>query len=379
MAASLAHSSIARLVLGIATAVAAVLLLSEYWRPQLLLVGNVTVDLVDGKRALGGAVAYAAAVASALGVKACVVTAAGSDADMSVFRGHELHRVATNDTLTFEHTYTWWGHRRKLRVAAQPDETLTAAHVPRHCRRARVVLLGPLTPRDMDCASFVRMRTGKWDKFTGFQQQVGLMAQGLQRGTDNGRVVPFKVPSEDLQKALGPTVSVFLSDVETDPWPAGNISALAAQSARWLVTRGEFGADEYSDGNVTHHPAVKTDVKDTNGAGDTFATAYMLAMAVNDRQPGVTANWAASRAVAQPQACKPHCVASSIREALPWGRAKQWVRDHMDAAFDAASELSAADMLHHLRQAGGYAAARVHRAAREMVSHLPRIGRIAGS
>lgn len=82
-------------------------------RPQLLLVGNVTVDLVDGKRALvmrhlalqhsdqyhtglwnqqnvdmhsddrlitavssmqGGAVAYAAAVASALGVRACVVT-----------------------------------------------------------------------------------------------------------------------------------------------------------------------------------------------------------------------------------------------------------------------------------------------------------------
>jgi hypothetical protein len=105
------------------------------------------------------------------------------------------------------------------------------------------------------------------------------MAQGLQRGTDSGRVVPYKVPpcpgvlyhftstslprwhvdgrqpcnvliqnpavkafstikcmlqapSEDLRKALGPTVTVFLSDVETDPWPAGNISALAAQSAR---------------------------------------------------------------------------------------------------------------------------------------------------
>lgn len=142
----------------------------------------------------GGAVAYAAAVASALGVRACVVTgtlqqtllirsngcacndmmdrrlvlsnamsalaAGSSDADMSVFRGHELHRVATTETLTFEHTYTWWGHRRKLRVTAQPDETLTAAHVPRHCRRARVVLLGPLTPRDMHSASFVHMRTG---------------------------------------------------------------------------------------------------------------------------------------------------------------------------------------------------------------------------
>lgn len=44
---------------------------------DLVIVGNVTVDLVDGKRALGGAVSYAAAVAAAAGVRACVVTAKG--------------------------------------------------------------------------------------------------------------------------------------------------------------------------------------------------------------------------------------------------------------------------------------------------------------
>ena len=37
--------------------------------------------------------------------------AAGPEADLSVFRGHEVHRVASNATLTFEHTYTWWGER----------------------------------------------------------------------------------------------------------------------------------------------------------------------------------------------------------------------------------------------------------------------------
>ena len=34
---------------------------------------------------------------------------------------------------------------------------------------------------------------------------------------------------------------------------------------------------------------------DTNGAGDTFATAYMLAMAGRSRNPGAAATWAASR------------------------------------------------------------------------------------
>ena len=57
-----------------------------------------------------------------------------------------------------------------------------------------------------------------------------------------------------------------MSDVETDPWPAGNISALAARSARWLVTRGEFGADEYlPSGNITHLPAVKVNRRNQGG------------------------------------------------------------------------------------------------------------------
>lgn len=40
---------------------------------------------------------------------------------------------------------------------------------------------------------------------------------------------------------------------------------------------------------------------DTNGAGDTFATAYMLALARHARSPGADANWVASRAVMRDQ------------------------------------------------------------------------------
>ena len=42
------------------------------------------------------------------------------------------------------------------------------------------------------------------------------MAQGLQRSLDaQGRVGARKRPSDQLMAALGPSVSVFLSDVET--------------------------------------------------------------------------------------------------------------------------------------------------------------------
>lgn len=57
---------------------------------------------------------------------------------------------------------------------------------------------------------------GAWDRMLGRQQQVGLMAQGLQRSLiAQGHVGARKQPAEALMAALGPAVSVFLSDVET--------------------------------------------------------------------------------------------------------------------------------------------------------------------
>jgi hypothetical protein len=46
------------------------------------------------------------------------------------------------------------GHSRRLRVTANPNITLSRAHVPWRCRWARVVLLGPLTLHDVDAGSF---------------------------------------------------------------------------------------------------------------------------------------------------------------------------------------------------------------------------------
>lgn len=59
------------------------------------------------------------------------------------------------------------------------------------------------------------------------------------------------------QAALGPQTSVFLSDVETDVWAPGTVANLSLQSARWLVTRGELGADEVTGGETVSLPPEK--------------------------------------------------------------------------------------------------------------------------
>lgn len=307
----------------------------------MLLVGNVTIDVVDKKPALGGAAAYAAAVLSAFGIRACIVTAAGEDADLSAFKEHDLHVVPSNATLTFEHTYTWWGNKRKLRVLAQPNVTLGWGHVPPHCRRARTILLGPLMPQDIDCKSFVHKPRGRIDSWLGFHQHIGFMAQGLQRELDStNKVVAKKEPSHLLIEALNSEVYVFLSDVETDVWAVGTVANLTQQSARWLVTRGEHGAEEFSHGSMQHLAPYKVDrVTDTNGAGDTFATAYMLALASGWPSPGSFANWAASQAVRMPQGCKPHCVQQGLHSNSTTAQVASWLSSKMQVVEEETQEM----------------------------------------
>ena len=64
-----------------------------------LLVGAVTWDVVDGERVPGGAVTYAARAATALGVRAYVLVAAGDDADLDAFAEHELAVVRLEQTM----------------------------------------------------------------------------------------------------------------------------------------------------------------------------------------------------------------------------------------------------------------------------------------
>eukprot|EP00967_Tisochrysis_lutea_P067696 scaffold88492_cov20-Tisochrysis_lutea.AAC.1 len=57
-----------------------------------------------------------------------------------------------------------------------------------------------------------------------------------------------------------------------------------------------------------HINPVKVPQVDSNGAGDTFATAYMIALAQGHPDPGHAAAWTASRAVMAPQVSSLHLV-----------------------------------------------------------------------
>lgn len=233
-----------------------------------MIVGPVTWDIFpDGRRAAGGTVSFAARTAAAFGVRAHVLTVAGPGADLSALDGHEMHVLEAAETLTFEHTFS--GGVRTLRVISAPDLRLTPADAPAAWPAPQVLLMAPLLASDIDAAGFAALPV----------DECGVTAQGfLRRPDQDGVLVTTHGPTAPLHEAATERATIFLSSDEVAQWPDDAIASLARKARRLVITRGDHGAEIWDrDGRRPVPPSVATAV-DTTGAGDVFATAFILAL-----------------------------------------------------------------------------------------------------
>ena len=243
-----------------------------------LLVGAVTWDVVDGERRPGGAVTYAARAATALGVRAYVLAAAGADADLEAFAAHELPVVRMEPTMTLEHRFE--DGERRQRVAARPDRPPPRpGDVPEGWPSSfRTIVLGPLLPDDIDVAGFL-------DAFPA--RETALLAQGLQRRVaSDGTIGQHAYPTAATRDAVRPGVTLCFSAEETTDWPAIELDRFVARSKRVVRTLGADGADIRTIAGTRHVPALEASVVDTTAAGDVFATALILAVRAGEDVPG---------------------------------------------------------------------------------------------
>jgi len=240
--------------------------------PDLLIAGPVTWDeFEDGSRRPGGAVTYAARTAEALGVRAAILVLGGDDLDLAALAAHDVVRVNA-PTLIFRHQPR--GQSRHLRVLTRPGRGLSAADLPPAWGAARVRILAPLVPDDIALTSFAALPP----------QPTALLGQGLLRlSNSRGDISVAKRPLSLNSSVLSPYYSLFLSDEETRPWPVADFEAVLARVERLVVTRGGEGASIYhreSPSMPIEVPAVPAEPHDTTGAGDVFATAFILALSL---------------------------------------------------------------------------------------------------
>lgn len=261
-------------------------------QPRVVIVGALTLDVFPDHTASGGAVAYAARTAAAFGERAGILTVAAVDADLTPLASHHVHVVASDATLSFAHSHV--GGRRELRLLSRPSHQLTFADLPPTWRRPEVLILAPLLNDDVDLPSFAAAgRVGGH----------ALLAQGLQRDVGPSSVISsHTTPADGLFLMLTTAYSVFLSDQDIDGWPADALDRIAKHVRRLVVTRGAAGADLYAGGRVTHVDATPADIVDTTGAGDVFATAFILAEEAGDARAASLASAYAAACVALPGA-----------------------------------------------------------------------------
>ena len=227
--------------------------------PDLLVIGHAAKDLYPGGYRLGGTVTYAAVTARRLGLFPAVVTSASEDVDFaSVLADVPIHVKPAPDTTTFINEYDGAMRVQRLTATAAP---ITEADVPASWHDAPLVLLGPLIGeldgRILDCfpRSLVVASIQGW----------------LRQAGSDGVVSPRGWSGEGILPNLSAAV---VSD--QDITDEAQIEVWNERTPVLIVTKGLRGAQIYLEGQREGVAAFPTESVDPTGAGDVFATAYLV-------------------------------------------------------------------------------------------------------
>lgn len=212
---------------------------------------------------LGGAATFAAIAARELGLRAAILTrAADNIPEPELLHDIEIVRLPSATTTTFRNIYQdGKRHQHVFHVAG----AIRAEHLPDEWRAAKIALLGPLA-RELD-VDFVHAFSEK--------TLIGVSPQGWMRQWDTaGRVSP----REWLEAAdILPHADVLILSQE-DLGPYGQQLDWYIELAPLVIlTEGYKGCTVYrKDTLPLYVPAFPSNVLDATGAGDTFATGFLI-------------------------------------------------------------------------------------------------------
>jgi sugar/nucleoside kinase (ribokinase family) len=232
--------------------------------PDFVVVGNLTRDEHRDGDTLGGTATYGAITARNLGYRAGILTRAAEDLPQrELLHDIEIERLPSDRTTTFRNLYDEHGHRQQFvhDVADPIDPTC----LPAPWRSARIALLGPIA-REVE--------TGTAREFDA-QTLIGVVPQGWLRQWDETgrvRVRPWVEAPEILPQAR----VLVLSDEDLGEFTE-RLQAYTALTSVVVLTHGARGCTVFQRGKKPFDsPAFQAQEVDPTGAGDVFATAFLI-------------------------------------------------------------------------------------------------------
>lgn len=237
-----------------------------------LAIGTVTRDIAAAdptatEYVLGGTVSFAAVTAALLGRKPAILTRAGKDIDLSALR--ELAEVCvlpSANTTTFANLYTPDG---RIQYCYTPSPPIAALDIPIQLRGPHIALLGPLANEVLPEVAAI------FDPDT----IVAAVPQGwMRRWDEKGRVYP--APWKNMTHIL-PHLDALILSIEDIDGELKQVEKFLEYVSMVVLTEYRDGSTVYrrkSDSNIEIVPIPPRPANevDPTGAGDIFATAFLL-------------------------------------------------------------------------------------------------------
>lgn len=238
---------------------------------DILLIGHVTRDLLgetlDSGWRLGGTVSFAAVVAKRLDRHPIIVTRAAAREELAELpTGVGLHLLPCAHTTTFANIYTPTG---RVQYCYTPAPAIQADEIPAQLHSPRAVLLGPLVDEiGPDVAAMFNDDT-----------LVVAVPQGWMRSWDE----TGRVHSKTWENAADilPHLDVLVLSLEDIDYDLSRLTPVFSLLSLVVVTEYRDGSTVYqrqADGTISEVkvPPRPANEVDPTGAGDTFATAFMI-------------------------------------------------------------------------------------------------------
>ncbi len=241
-----------------------------------LVVGHLCHDLTADGVTIGGTAAYSAAAAKTLGCRTAVVTSFNSDDDMgSALPDVTIHQLPSVKTTTFENTYREAGRVQALHAVAGQ---IGVDDIPTPWQRATIAHIGPVAaevdPQVIPLFS---------------NSIVGITPQGWMRGwEEDGQV--YATPWKEAADYLPLAAATFISD--EDLIAPAMLTSFRRYAKVLVMTQGPAGSIVYFGKEARSFPAPKVKAVDTTGAGDIYATAFLIRLHQTGGDPWEAARFA---------------------------------------------------------------------------------------
>jgi len=226
-----------------------------------LCIGHVCQDIVEDGYALGGSAAYCSLAAHHLGKKAGVLTSFSDNFSfLSAFANISIYNKPSDATTIFANVYQGNDRTQYLYKRA---ENILASDLPTEWKNAPLVHLGPIA----DEVDF-----GLINAFSP-NTIIAATPQGwIRQWDEETRIVSPKIL--DWQKLVGIDI-LILSEEDILGYEA-LFPTIIAQTELVVLTRGAKSATVYYQNTQRDFPVFPVEPIDPTGAGDTFATGFLV-------------------------------------------------------------------------------------------------------